>query len=79
LAKTTSWGSRVALLGDSEIVQNAYGLAQSDAGVPLFAADYILTERLAAWLCACRRPVSRAARPSPWIALDGNAPTGRAA
>ena len=31
-------GSRVALLGDSEIVQNAYGLAQSDAGVPRLAA-----------------------------------------
>lgn len=67
-------GSRVALLGDGEIVQNGYGLAVSSENVPLFAADYILTERLAAWLLGLPEDQYPALPGGlTWIALDGDA------
>ncbi len=67
-------GSRVALLGDGEIVQNGYGLSMtSDTRTPVFPADYLLSQRLAAWLL--RLPADQYP-PLPdgltWIALDGD-------
>ena len=73
--ENTEYGSRVGILGDAELVQNSYGLALSDgnSGTPVYPADYILTQRLAAWLL--RLPVDQyPALPSglTWIALDGD-------
>jgi hypothetical protein len=45
-------GSRVALLGDSEIVQNIFGLTRrsTNDARPRYPGNYIFAERLAGWL-----------------------------
>lgn len=50
LAEQTGYGSRLALLGDSEIVQNNFGLDQGLDGSALYPGNRVLVERLAAWL-----------------------------
>jgi hypothetical protein len=66
--------TRVALLGDSELLQNGYGLARyAGSDVPVNVANVVLTERLAAWLLELPEEDWP---PLPagftWIALDGD-------
>jgi len=73
LAENTTSGSRVVVLGDSETVQNEYGLALDvNTGDPRFWGDYLLTQRLAAWLLDL--PVEDwPGLPAgyTWVAVDG--------
>ncbi|MBN2303339.1 MAG: hypothetical protein JXQ72_02605 [Anaerolineae bacterium] len=51
LAENTATGSRIAMLNDSEIVQNGYGLAYiGGTDDALHLGDWIFAQRLAAWL-----------------------------
>jgi hypothetical protein len=50
LAENTHLGSRVIVLGDSESVLNAYGLAPDLDGTPLYPGNRLLIERSIAWL-----------------------------
>jgi len=81
LAENLRTGSRIAVLGDSEIVQNGFGLAYSvyTAGAPpppdaypLHPGNRIFVERLAAWLLEL--PIADWP-PLPsgftWLELDG--------
>ncbi|MBI1258727.1 MAG: SH3 domain-containing protein [Chloroflexi bacterium] len=74
IGENTSTASRVAMIGDGEFLQNGYGLSLSvDNGTPRFPGNYILTQRMAAWLL--RLPADQyPALPSgmTWIALDGS-------
>ncbi|MEO8392123.1 MAG: hypothetical protein ABI700_03940, partial [Chloroflexota bacterium] len=74
IGENTATDSRVAMLGDAEFVQNGYGLSLSaDNGTPRFPGNYIMTQRMAAWLL--RLPNDQyPALPSgmTWIALDGS-------
>jgi hypothetical protein len=73
LAENTKTGSRIAVLGDSELLQNNFGLALSTAGGPLHPGNQILAERLVAWLLGY--PVEDWL-PLPtgftWLAVDGS-------
>jgi len=71
-AMRTSSGARIAILGDSELLQNGYGLAR-DGAVVRYPGNAIFTGRLAAWLLG----LPEEAWPSlpagwTWIALDGD-------
>jgi len=72
LAKNTKTGSRVALLGDSELFRNGLGLAQT-VSLPRNAGNWILAQRLAAWLLDLP-PEQWPALPSgfTWLAVDGD-------
>jgi hypothetical protein len=74
LAESTKNGSRLVILGDSEIVQNDFGLAYIPNTVqPLFPGNMVLTQRLAAWLLEL--PIERwPSLPNnfTWIRIDGN-------
>ena len=49
--ENTVIGSRVAVFGDAEFVQNGYGLSLTPGkNTPRYPANTIMTERLAAWL-----------------------------
>ncbi|MCS7072110.1 MAG: SH3 domain-containing protein, partial [Anaerolinea sp.] len=52
IAEHRTSGSRVALLGDSEILRNLFGQARiiGREDLPRFPGDTLLTERLVAWL-----------------------------
>lgn len=51
LAEQTAVGSRIVILGDSQMVQNGYGLAQRPGlGLPQHVGNRIFAERMAAWL-----------------------------
>ncbi len=75
LAENTATGSRIAVLGDSEILQNLYGLAYLPDGSqrPLHVGDWVLAERLAAWLLGLPEeswpelPIG-----ITWLAMDGD-------
>jgi hypothetical protein len=73
LAENTQTGSRLVLLGDSEIVQNDFGLAYIPNTVqPLYPGNAVLTQRLAAWLLEL--PVEEwPSLPNgfTWVAIDG--------
>lgn len=73
-SENTRAGSRVAVLGDGEFLQNGYGLrVNSVTSRPLFPGNYIITQRLAAWLLGVPEDQYP---PLPdgftWIALDGS-------
>ncbi len=74
LAENTRLDSRIVVLGDSELVQNGYGLARdSRSGEPLYLANRMLTERIAAWLLEI--PVNEWPAPPAgytWLAIDGD-------
>ncbi len=73
IGENTAVGSRVAMVGDGEFFQNGYGLSLSGGGTPQYAANTILTERMAAWLL--KLPEDQyPALPSgmTWIAVDGS-------
>lgn len=50
LAENRRTGSRVVVLGDSESLENGFGLATDGAGDPVHPGNWLLTERLIAWL-----------------------------
>ncbi len=51
LGENTRLGAKVVVLGDSEVVQNDFGLAvNARTGTPLYWGNRLLTERLVAWL-----------------------------
>jgi hypothetical protein len=78
LGENVETGSRIAVLGDTAVVQNGFGLEQitSETGdeVPRFPGDQILAERLAAWLLDLPEEEWL---PLPsgfsWVAVDGDA------
>lgn len=73
LGENRRLGVRVVVLGDSELVQNGFGLAtNSRTGSPLHWGNRLLVERLAAWLL----DLPQETWPAPpdgytWIAVDG--------
>lgn len=71
LARNTKTGSRVALVGDSESFRNGLGLAQTGSS-PRNAGNWILAQRLAAWLLDLP-PEQWPALPAgfTWLAVDG--------
>ncbi len=78
LGENTLSGSRVVVLGDSEIVQNEFGLALDiNSGDPRYWGDRILVERLAAWLLDLPEE-EWPALPSgyTWVPIDGVADDG---
>jgi hypothetical protein len=78
LGENVETGSRIAVLGDTAVVQNGFGLEEitSETGdeIPRFPGDQILVERLSAWLLDL--PFEEWL-PLPsgftWVALDGGA------
>ncbi|NDJ77376.1 MAG: SH3 domain-containing protein [Chloroflexi bacterium] len=75
LAEDTATGSRLVMLGDSEIFQNDYGLNYAPGSLdPLFPGDWILAQRIAAWLLELPEDEWL---PLPsgytWLAVDGDA------
>lgn len=48
-AQRTTTGSRVVLLGDSELLKNGFGLMRIES-TPLHPGNWILVQRMAAWL-----------------------------
>ncbi len=77
LGENVSTGSRIAVLGDTAVVQNGFGLERilSDSGgeTPRFPGDQILVERIAAWLLDLPSE-EWPLLPSgfTWLALDGD-------
>ncbi len=74
LSENTRLKSRVVLLGDSESLLNEYGLVTDQNGDPLHLGNYVLAQRMVAWLL--ERPVEDwPALPGgyTWLALDGDA------
>lgn len=70
-AERAATGSKVVLLGDSELLKNGFGLARV-ASAPLYAGNWILIQRMAAWLLDL--PAEQwPALPQgfTWIAIDG--------
>lgn len=65
-------GSRIAIIGDGEFVQNGFGLSYiGDSTIPRYAGNYVLTDRIIAWL------LQNEAYPDlpdglTWVAVDGD-------
>jgi|GEM_PF-512322 len=72
-AENTEVGSRIVIVGDSEIFQNGYGLAMTGDN-PTYVGNRIFVDRVAAWLLDL--PVDQWP-PLPdgytWITIDGSA------
>lgn len=74
LGENTRFGSRTVVLGDSELLQNGYGLDLATDGTPLYLGNSLLVERIAAWLLELPVDAWPALSPSyTWLALDGRA------
>lgn len=75
IAENYAMGSRLVVFGDSELLQNGYGLAiRSGAGEPLNPGNWMLLERTMAWLLDI--PVDDWPDPpfsESWLAVDGGA------
>ena len=74
LSESLRSGSRVALLGDSGIVQNIYGLTrlESNTALPRFPGNEVLVTRLVAWLLGIPEDLWPILPEGyTWIALDG--------
>ncbi len=73
LGENSQTHSRVVVLGDSEMVQNDFGLAiDADGITPLYPGNWVLAQRIVAWLL--NLPVNTWPSLSShftWIALDG--------
>jgi hypothetical protein len=68
-------GSRVAVVGDSEIFQNLYGQTRmpQNENLPLFPGDFIFTQRLLAWLLAVpMEDWPELPQGFNWINMDGD-------
>jgi hypothetical protein len=75
VGENTRTNTRIALLGDGEMVMNGYGLAltQTPQGAqPLYMGNTLLAERIAAWLLDVP-PENLLSLPRglTWIAVDG--------
>lgn len=74
LGENSQTRSRVVVLGDSELLQNDFGLALDGDGVtPLYPGNWLLAERIAAWLL--NLPAKDWPSLSPhftWVDMDGN-------
>jgi len=65
-------GSRVAVLGDAEILLNGYGLSSAPGGGPQFLGAQLLAERLVAWLLGAPDDQWPGLPPGlTWLAIDG--------
>jgi hypothetical protein len=75
LAENLATQSRIAVLGDGEMVQNGFGLAPiGGSDIPLHPGDYLLSQRLAAWLLELPVEVWQPLPTSyTWVAIDGDA------
>jgi hypothetical protein len=73
LGENTGTGSRIVMLGDSEMIENGYGLAEN-RDTPRYSGNRIFAERAAAWLLDIS-PSQWPALPQgfTWIAIDGTA------
>lgn len=70
-AQRTATGSRVVLLGDSELLKNGFGLMQVERS-PRYVGNWILAQRLAAWLLDLPLDQWPALPPGfTWMAIDG--------
>jgi hypothetical protein len=74
LGENTLVRSRVAILGDSQMVQNGYGLAPVlGTTAPRYPGNRIFVERLAAWLIGLPEDQWPALPAGfTWVALDGD-------
>ncbi len=65
-------GTRLALFGDGEMLENDFGLAVTGASTPLNPGNQILAERAAAWLLELE-PAAFPPLPAgfSWIEMDG--------
>ncbi len=73
IAQNRQTGSRVALLGDSEMVQNRYGYEYiQTTQLPLYPGNAVFMDRLAGWLLGLP-PEAWPALPDffTWVAVDG--------
>jgi hypothetical protein len=73
IGENTRVGSRIAVFGDGEAVQNGYGLALvPDGTTPAFVGNYVLVQRTVAWLLHLPEdqypPLPKGLT---WIAVDG--------
>lgn len=82
IATDSRTGARLAVLGDSEMIQNGFGLV-SAGPTPRYPANRILAERLAAWLLELpEEEWPRLPAGFSWVTLDGESadwPSGEAA
>lgn len=71
-AMRTPDGARIAILGDSELLQNGYGLVR-DGTVPRHPGNLVFVQRTAAWLLGLPED-SWPGLPAgwTWLALDGD-------
>ncbi len=73
IGQNTFGGSRIAILGDSQMLQNGYGLSSiAGSALPRHIGNVIFAQRLAAWLIGL--PESEwpgLPEGQTWIALDG--------
>lgn len=73
LAIDNRTGARVAILGDSEMLQNGFGLVSSGP-TPRYPGNRIFAERLAAWLLELpEEEWPRLPGGFSWVVLDGEA------
>jgi len=71
-AEQMKTGSRILLVGDSEIFRNGFGLAQNGL-TPFYPGNQIFAERAAAWLLELPEEQWPSLLPGfTWIAIDGN-------
>ncbi|HEX3051821.1 MAG TPA: SH3 domain-containing protein [Aggregatilineaceae bacterium] len=71
-AEQMGTGSRIVLVGDSEIFKNGFGLAQNGF-TPFYPGNQIFAERTAAWLLELPEEQWPSLVPGfTWIAIDGN-------
>lgn len=70
IGENTRTGSRVAVLGDAELLQNGFGLALNGISAPQYPGSYVLAERLIAWML--RKETYPDLPPGIlWLAVDG--------
>ena len=72
LGVNTETGSRIVVLGDSEILQNGFGLAGTPLN-PVYPANRVFVERMAAWLLDLPPNAwPDLPRQYTWITVDGD-------
>lgn len=73
ISENTDLGTRLVLLGDSEILDDRYGLSLiPGSDKPNFLGNYILAQRLAAWILEVPESAwPELPREFVWFALDG--------
>jgi hypothetical protein len=77
LGENSRTSARVAVIGDSEVLQNGYGLRRAvttfGQELPLYPGNQVLAERLAAWLLHLpEEDWPELPRGFTWLVLDGD-------